>query len=230
LLNNTNKEIKHNPNKKQNKKQKQTKSKKMKNLKKTLAAVVVLVAMSSAAKAQTGVTNGAGTEATAHAQIVTPITIVKDADLEFGILAVTATPGDVVIDPSDPTNRTPGGGVSFSTANPGTVNAAKFTVSGTAGYSYEITNLTTSIIIDNEDWLVANPTGTLDNMVVSGINSWIPASGTSGHATDGVLGGLTGEDVIYVGGKLEVKGDQEPGVYTTSATNDALIEIAVNYN
>ena len=90
--------------------------------------------------------------ASASATIINPIAIAKTVDMDFGNVAVDATPGTVILDPAG--TRTPGGGCTLP-AITGTVTAATFNVTGEAGYTYAITlpaGVTTSS---------PTPTGTL---------------------------------------------------------------------
>src|SRR3954469_12696318 len=75
--------------------------------------------------------------ATATATIVTPISITKTVDMNFGNVAVQSTTGGtVVLTPAGVRTKT--GGVTLPTTN-GTVTAASFTVTGTGNYTYAIT-------------------------------------------------------------------------------------------
>src|SRR5258707_15610441 len=75
--------------------------------------------------------------ATATATIVTPISITKTVDMNFGNVAVQAsTGGTVVLAPAG--TRTTTGGVTLP-VTAGTVTAASFTVNGQGAYTYAIT-------------------------------------------------------------------------------------------
>src|SRR5688500_14116799 len=105
---------------------------KMKHVNKLFVVVLLLVG-SASVKAQSTA------QATATATIVTPISITKITEMNFGNLAVdAASAGSVVLDPSATPNRTPADGVSLPSTT-GTVSAARFTVTGNAGYTYAIT-------------------------------------------------------------------------------------------
>lgn len=139
------------------------------------------------------------------ATILAPITITKTVDMNFGNMAVNATDGTVALAADGV--RTNTGGVTFLSANPGTVTAAAFTIGGLAGSTYAITLPTTDTDIDNSG----------NTMTV---NNWV--STPSGNGTlDG-----SGTQTLTVGATLTVKGGQTPGIYTKAAG----FEVTVNYN
>jgi len=145
--------------------------------------------------------------ANASATIVTPISISKTTDLNFGNLAVDATGGTVILDPSASGTRSSAGagGVTFP-ANAGIVSSATFVVTGQANFTYAINVLGSSIQITN---------GT-SNMTVNNFTKSV---------TTGLLDNL-GEQTVYVGADLVVAGSQEPGVYTSSSP----FTVLVSYN
>src|SRR5580698_5417503 len=106
----------------------------MKNIVKVIAAaVIVLGATSTSSFAQATAT------ASASANIITPITIVKTVDMNFGNVAVSATTlGTAVLAPGGTRTTGGAGGVTLP-ATTGTVAAATFTVAGQASYTYAIT-------------------------------------------------------------------------------------------
>ena len=170
-------------------------------MRKILAAVIVLVSASVNSNAQVTAT------ASASATIVSPITITKNADMDFGNIAVSATTGGTVTllpNAAGQRNASVGGGVSFP-AITGTVSAAEFLVNGQANYTYDIT-LPASAVIENG----------LNFMDVQNFTSSVPT---------GTLDG-TGAETFYVGADLVVNAAQAPGVYTTSTP----FFVAVNYN
>jgi len=145
--------------------------------------------------------------ADASATILTPIEITNVSDMNFGNMAVDATPGTVVLTPAG--TRTPSGGVTFLSANPGTVTAASFTVTGLADATYSITLPSGSTTISN---------GT-DNMTV---DTWTSDPTT---ATGGTLD-PTGNQTLNVGATLTVPASSSSGVYTSGTP----FEVTVNYN
>src|SRR5580698_2059233 len=106
----------------------------MKNIVKVIAAaVVVLGCASTSSFAQASAT------ASCSANIITPITITKTVDMNFGNVAVSATTaGTAVLAPAGTRTTGGAGGVTLP-ATIGTVAAASFTVAGQASYTYAIT-------------------------------------------------------------------------------------------
>lgn len=164
-----------------------------------ICTIVLIAACSISGLAQVTAT------ATASATIVTPISITKTVDMDFGNVAVGATGGTVVL--STAGSRTETGGVTLPAVT-GTVAAASFTVSGTAGYTYAIT-------IPTSDHTIAN-----------GGNTMVVNSFTSDPSGTGTLDGTTGEQTLNVGATLNVSALQAAGVYTSSTP----FEVTVNYN
>ena len=133
----------------------------MKRLVNAFLISAFLMALSFSVKAQVNAT------ATASATIVTPIAIANAADMDFGNVAVNASPGTVVLDPAGARSVT--GGVSLP-AVIGTVTAAAFDVTGQVNFTYSITlpagattitDGTNNMTVDT--WTsTPTPTGTLD--------------------------------------------------------------------
>lgn len=169
-------------------------------MKKLLAAAITLIGFSSVTNAQSTAT------ATATANIVTPISITKTVDMNFGNIAVTSSSGTVILAPAG--GRTKTGGVTLP-AVAGTVTAASFTVSGTANYAYNITFPTTPVSLINGSNSM-NASDFLSSLGVSGSN--------------GTLSG-TGSQVVTMGATLTVSASQAAGTYVSSAFN-----VTVNYN
>jgi hypothetical protein len=166
---------------------------------KLLAAAIVLITLSNKANAQATAT------ATATATIVTPISIAKTVDMNFGNIAVTATGGDVILSPGG--NRTKTGGVTLP-AVPGTVTAATFTVSGQANYVYDITLPSTAVVLSSG----------ANTMNATAFTTDIPAA-------QGTLS-VGGTQQIKVGATLTVSAAQAAGTYITGSP----FSVTVNYN
>src|SRR5580704_11042653 len=173
----------------------------MKNIVKSIAiAAVAVIGFSNSSFAQATAT------ASASATIITPISIVKTVDMNFGNVAVSASlAGTAILAPAGTRTTGGGGGVTLP-ATTGTVSAASFTVSGQASYTYAIT-LPGSINI------------------ASGGNSMTVNSFTSTPATTGNLG-VGGSQTLNVGATLNVNAAQAPGAYT----NATGVAVTVNYN
>ncbi len=172
----------------------------MKNIAKSLVIAAIAIVSANSSFAQASAT------ASASATIVTPITIVKNTDMNFGNVAVSATiPGTVVLAPAGTRTTGGGGGVTLP-ATTGTVAAAQFTVSGTANYTYAITLPTTKTITSGAN------TMTVDNF-------------TSTPSGTGTLSGA-GSQTLTVGATLNVAAAQAAGTYT----NASGVPVTVNYN
>ena len=172
----------------------------MKNITKSLviAAIAIISANSSFAQATTS--------ASASAIIITPITIAKTVDMNFGNVAVSASlAGTVVMTPAGVRTAGGAGGVTLP-VTAGTVAAASFTVSGQANYTYAITLPSTCTISSSSN-----------TMIVNGF--------TSTPATTGTLSG-TGTQTLLVGATLNVSAAQAAGTYTNSTG----VPVTVNYN
>jgi hypothetical protein len=173
----------------------------MKTMKK-IFAVVVLLMVTVASYAQVTAT------ATATATIVTPIAITKTIDMNFGNVAVIASPGTVVLTPAS--TRTVTGGVTLPVVA-GTVTAASFTVVGTPGYTYAITLPSNDLVIQR-----TTPPGP-ETMTVNVFTSDPTPTGTLG---------IGGTETLNVGATLNVAGSQAAGVYVSPTP----FSVTVNYN
>jgi hypothetical protein len=171
----------------------------MKNLVVLFASILLMTITIEGVKAQSSVT------AESSATIITPITIEKTQDLNFGNIAVqTLTGGTVVLTPEG--GRTATSGVTLPTTVIGTVTAASFTVSGDGDRTFSISLPTVPISL----------TGTGVPMSLGTFTSTPSATGTL----------ESGTKIVTVGGTLTVSAGQTPGLYTNS---DGLA-VTVNYN
>ena len=172
----------------------------MKNIAKSLVIAAIAIVSANSTFAQATAT------ASASATIITPITIAKTVDMNFGNVAVSATlAGTVVLSPAGGRSAGGAGGVTLP-ATMGTVAAASFTVSGQANYTYAIT-------------LPASTS------ITSGGNSMTVDNFTSTPSATGNLGS-GGSETLTVGATLNVTAAQAAGVYT----NAAGVPVTVNYN
>jgi hypothetical protein len=183
----------------------------MKTITKLFGTAIVLLLFTTGSFAQ--LTNFATSGASAT--IVAPITLEHFVDLEFGDVAVSAVDdGTVILDPNgnSPADRTPSGGVTLPAFSASLPLAAKFTVAGIAGYTYEIELPTTDI--------------TLTHATVPG-ETMIVNAFLSTPSVTGVLDASTGLQDLYVGATLHVTHGQLPGHYVTDANG---FLVTVNYN
>jgi spore coat protein U-like protein len=152
----------------------------------TLTAVAALAAASTLSAAQ----NTASASANATARIITPISISKTADLNFGDVVPSGVAGTVTVTSAGV--RSSAGGASLG--NGTGVTAAAFTVSGQASATYAIT-------------LPASTT------ITSGANSMTVDTFTSNPSGTGALS-AGGTQPLAVGANLNVGINQAPGTYT----------------
>jgi hypothetical protein len=142
--------------------------------------------------------------ATATATIITPISITKNVDMNFGNVAVqTTTGGTVVLTPAGV--RTATVGVTLPVTN-GTVTAASFTVTGSGSYTYSITIPSTALTI------------------TSGANTMTVSTFTSFPTPIGTL--TAGTQTLTVGATLNVAAAQPAGTYVSATP----FSVTVNYN
>ena len=161
--------------------------------------LAMLIAGSSNVKSQSP-----SATANAFATIVTPITISKNQDINFGNLDVQSLNGGKVILSPDGF-RTVTSGVSLP-SNAGAVSAADFTVMGSNASTFSIDLPATVMLVHS-----------------SGMESMIADSFTSTPSGSGVLTG--GSEHIKIGATLAVAAAQRPGIYTSQG-----FEVTVNYN
>lgn len=152
----------------------------------------------------TNVSAQATASATATATIVTPISITKNVDMNFGNIAVQAsTGGTVELSPGGV--RIASGGVTLPVNN-GTVTAASFTINGSGNYTYSITLPSSPLII------------------TSGANTMTVDAFTSSPSAIGTL--TAGTQTLTVGATLNVAAAEPAGTYTSTTPFD----VTVNYN
>ena len=145
----------------------------------------------------------ASATATASANIIQPLEIVKTADLAFGNIASGTSEGTVVI--ATDGARTSTGGVTLIEAG-NVSNAASFDINGYADASFTI-EVPASIVIETE--------GGAEQMTVDNFVSSLGA--------DSVLD-ANGEATLQVGATLNVSAQQAAGLYSGS------FDVIVAYN
>ena len=170
----------------------------MKNLITLIAAIVLVTGLTSTVNAQ-----GVSATATGSATIITPLSITKNIDMNFGAIAVNATAGTVILAPAG--GRTATGGVTLPTSSV-TVSSAAFAISGLNSATYAITLPTTALTLSS---------GT-NNMSVDGFTL---------SAGAGTLS-ASGTQTINVGATLSVGASQAAGAYTSATP----FTVKVNYN
>ena len=157
----------------------------------------------SAWSQQTGSTTAISTT-----EIITPISITKNIDLNFGVFSTDGTVGSIALTPAAAAVTTASTGIKIT--NLKTPTAAKFTVSGDSNYTYSMTVPGT---IELKGTTVVTNTLTIKDFTSS-------LSALSG----GVL--ASGSQVIYVGGTLVIPVTSKKDIYT----NTTGLVVTVNYN
>ena len=165
----------------------------------TIVALVVLGFVSTTSFAQVSTT------ATVSSTIITPISISKIIDMDFGTASVSTSPGTIQLGTDN--TRVKSGGVTLPVVT-GTVTSAKFTVTGQGNSTYSITLPSTVTTIDDNNG---------HTMTVDG---WISDPSATGLLTSG------GSQDVFVGATLHVSGSQPAGVYLS----DIPFSVTVNYN
>jgi hypothetical protein len=159
--------------------------------------------------ATVGFTTSASAQSTANATVtttlITPLSIAKTTDMNFGTIAATATAGTVVLDYANA--LTPTGGVKLITGG-AAPSIASFTVTGEGTSSFSIQTPTT-----------VNLTGTAGGSL-SVDNITADLGGTNAL--------IAGSNVIKVKGTLTVPANAVAGVYNLTTAADFFV--TVNYN
>ena len=163
----------------------------------TLTAAIFGFAATSFA--QNGLSSTVSTNAAAT--IVSPISLTKVGELNFGNVIPGIGIGTVAISAAETPTRTPGGDAGILASQPGTVTVPKFTVTGESGYSYKI-ELPSSVTLESDN---------NDEMIVNTFR-------TNLDATSNIVSGkIIGIDVdFYVGATLNLIAEQPTGMYTGS--------------
>lgn len=173
----------------------------MENKIQKLVLTLLVAGLAFNANAQTG--DPVDATATATATIVTPITLTKTGDMNFGNITATADGGTVVLAPAGTRTAT---GVQLP-ATTGTVSAAGFSVAGEANYAYTVSLPTTHTLTET---VGGTATMTL---------------GTFTHNSTETLDG-SGAATFSVGATLTLAANQASGTYT----NATGFTVSVVYN
>lgn len=135
--------------------------------------------------------------------IVSPISIAKVQDMDFGNVSVESGTGTVTLSASSNNRQASGKAVLMDGGN---VSLASFQVKGNSGSSFSITLPSTGVTVSNGE----------KSMTVSDFRSNF---GTSATLTDG-------SKEILVGATLQLNGDQSVGLYASASD----FPVTVNYN
>lgn len=162
-----------------------------------ISAIALMASFSNKVMAQSNV------DCDATATLITPISIAKDVDMDFGTLAASGTAGTVEMAATAGAALTPTGGM---TVISGTPTAGKFTVTGSGTQVFTITLPTSDCTL----------TGSVAGTAT--VDTWT----CSEPLTTAALVGGTLE--FYVGGTLNVDANAVAGSY------DGSFNIIVDYN
>jgi hypothetical protein len=143
--------------------------------------------------------------ALASARILIPIAMTKNVDLSFGNVIASASAGTVELTTAGV--RTAALGATLHSMT-GTVSVAKFTVTGSAGFTFAI-SVPTGVLLSNSDATPA--TMNVDIIKDFGLSETLDGDGNK---------------ILLVGGTLNVGANQAAGIYT----NTADLKVTVNYN
>ena len=170
----------------------------------TIVGILLFAGLANNVMAQ-----GASQTTDAKAEVITPITLVKSGELDFGKIAIAPGSTGTVVISSDGATRT-------ATGNASTISTAfafpTYTVGGAISLGYTITVPAISV--------TTTATGTGSKTMTIAPSS---KSTSVGVGTAGTLSG-TGADTFTVGGTLSMAADQVPGSYTGT------FAVSVNYN
>jgi len=163
-------------------------------------ASVILTALSFSSFGQ----QTSSATASASATVITPISISKTVDMNFGNLASGTSSGTVVLTAAG--SRSSTGGVTLP-ATTGSPTAASFTVTGQGSYTYSITLPASATTISD----ASSHTMTVD--------TWSSTPTTTGTLSSGT-------QTLTVGATLHVGASQVPNTYTSATP----FTVTVNYN
>lgn len=165
-----------------------------------------LLCVGFAQPAYAGQSNGVG-----RTTVVNSLSLIKDADLNFGDLISGTTAGTVIVDPQS-IRQVNGGPVAAG----GTVSAARFQGSGTGGQRIRVRAPTGSYILTES---FSGAIMTLRDLTLEVDNADLLGRGNSGQYRITGAGPFT----VRVGGTLDVGANQPSGTYLGT------FDIDVNY-
>ena len=149
------------------------------------------------------VSAGSSATGTASVTVQAQVTITATEVLSFGQVRPGDTAGTVVVDTQN--NRTAGGGTEVRAGNP-PFSRAEFTVTGSPDVGYSIV-LASDVALHDQGG--NNLTLMVTNLVAFSVNRFDLGEGT----TEGKFGFISGEDMVFVGGTLQVPANAKNGKY-----------------
>lgn len=183
------------------------------------AGVAMIAAFGMASAAQAAPVTAS---ATAKAEIVKALTVVKDTDLDFGKIAVVGSPGTVTVDPDGTVSSCTAALTCYSTTS-----GAKFDVeTGGAGKSLTVTLPTDAVLLrtggtpgnaNDELELSSYTTDATSNDILDGFGTVVGQYYTVVLVDDGTGNGVAS---FSVGGTLSFDGTELEGFYSTTISVD----------
>lgn len=153
---------------------------------------IAILGFTSASFAQSSAT------ATSTAELLTPLSIIKDIDLSFGRIASSATAGTAAIEASEVGTRTVTNGVAALGGSP---SPAKFTVTGAKDQYYGMVTPPSTIQLTNE----SDGTKKLDLVLTY-----------SNNAKESRKFDSNGKNIFYVGGSINIPAGTIAGIYSNA--------------
>src|SRR5690606_31584283 len=170
-----------------------------------LLAAIALAPLPALAQATGG--------ADAEVEILDPVTGAVGADLDFGEITTTGTAGTVTI-PPNPGNTSASCTTTGGLIHTGNCRAARFDGDVTVLYLLQVTRPA------GNQLTLTGPMGA--TMVVNNLTYNMSSAaldvGLSGNKRRYLILSVSGNFTLYVGGRLNVAGDQRPGVYNGQFT------------
>jgi len=157
----------------------------------TFFAAIAMMAFTTNAVAQSEATDFAVT----NAKVITPITISKTVDMNFGNLVSTLLGGAIVL----PTSGARTGDATILAGPDGSPTAASFTVGGEGTYTYGITLPDASFDVSNSDTTPAT----------MAVGTFVSLPDTTGALT-------AGTQTLLVGATITLGATQASGLYTNA--------------
>ncbi len=149
----------------------------------------------------------ASQSAKADVTIVTPLSFIKDEDLDFGTMIRGTTAGTVVVPPTGA--RTATGGV---TLGPGGFGASRFAGFGASGQTVQISVAANSITINR---VGGGGSMTVDTFMIGSSPTWTAITTAPSNFTIGSTNGIFN---FAMGATLRVGANQAPGDYIGTFT------------
>ncbi len=171
------------------------------------SGAIAAAMLCAASAALPSVAQAATQSAKADVTIVTPLSFIKDEDLDFGTMIRGTTAGTVVVPPTGA--RTVTGGVTLA---PGTFGPSRFAGYGAPGQTVQISVASNSITINR---VGGGGSMTVDTFMIGSSPTW---SAITTAPTNFTIGSSNGIFNFAMGATLRVGANQAPGDYNGTFT------------